>query len=410
MPNHRKVIRFPESGRERRRILRQSEDPRLRLASVLASASGWLFALALVLFLITNYRLFTPDSLRSLFTSLAAGMQTTTSDAATIEYASGSIVDAELFGGGLAYVDSDTLYVSKPNGVNQLSFQLSYGNPAVETSNSLVLAYDRGGKEAVLANALTDVCAVTLDSPILSGTIGENGGFALVTDESGFKTAVRVYNDHGGEPVFTWQTSKYYIQAAALSPDGNYLALLAFRQDGVELCSELLFWRLKRRQDEQEADAVYSLGSALGYAVKFLNSSTAAVMTDHGACLVTRKGVLLGTDEVPPGDLIGYAFCDRGILVASNAYQGAARCEIRLLSANGSISEEPLYISSEIQHLSADGSVFGALTTDGLQVYSVSSWNELWTNHTVTGARGLRMDSSGTAYVLYGSDCRIFRH
>ncbi len=77
MPNHRKVIRFPESGRERRRILRQSEDPRLRLASVLASASGWLFALALVLFLITNYRLFTPDSLRSLFTSLAAGMQNT---------------------------------------------------------------------------------------------------------------------------------------------------------------------------------------------------------------------------------------------------------------------------------------------------------------------------------------------
>lgn len=403
------VVRFPESKRERRRILRSSEDPRLRLSSILASACGWLFALALILFIITNYRLFLPESLRRLYSILAAGVQTTTSDAATIDYASGSIIDATLFGSSLAYVDSDTLYVSKPNDLNQLTLQISYGNPVVEATNSLVLAYDRGGNEAVIANAITALREIELDSPILSGTLGDSGAFALVTDESGFKTAVRVFNSGGGDPVFIWQTSRYYIQDAALSPDGSYLALLAFQQDGIEMQTDLLFWRLRRSADEQEPDAVYSLGSSLGYAVEFLNSSAAAVVTDHGAHLVTKKGVLLGQKELSPNDMIGYAFCDRGILLASNAYQGAAHAMIELIATNGTVSEEPLYINSEIQQLSADGATLGVLTTDGLKVYSVPSWHEQWHNSTVTGARSLRMDSSGTAYVLYGNECRIFR-
>lgn len=409
MPDNRKVVQFPKSNRERRKLLQKSEDPRLRLASILASASGWLFTLALVMFLISNYRLLLPDSLQRIFGYLAAGLQTTSSDAATIEYASGTVNDAELFGGGLAYVDSDTLYVSKPNGIHQLAYQLSYSDPAVETSDSLVLAYDRGGHGAILANALTPVCEVETESPILSGTIGENGGFALVTDESGYKTAVAVYNNNGRR-VFRWQAAQYYILSAALSPDGNHLAALCFEQDGVELKSRLVLWRTGRQQaDPPEPEAEYPLGSALGYEVRFIGSSTIAVMTDRGAYLIDRRGELQGSCEVSSSDLIGYAFCDRGVLLVTSAYQGTARAEVRLLSLNGEISEEPIYIPSEIQHLSAAGSVFGVLTNDGVRVYNVSVWNELWSDNSVTGARGLRMDPSGAAYVLYGNECRIFR-
>lgn len=409
MADDRKIVQFPESDRERRKILQKSEDPRLRLVSILASASGWLFTLALVLFLISNYRLLLPDSLQRIVGYLAAGLQTTSSDAATIEYASGTMTDAELFGGGLAYVDSDTLYVSKPNGIHQLALQLSYGDPVVETSDSLVLVYDRGGRGATLANALTPICSVETESPILSGAIGENGGFVLVTDESGYKTAAAVYNN-SGRRVFRWQASQHYIQSAALSPDGNYLAALCFEQDGVELESRLIVWRTGKQQtDPPTSEAEYSLGSALGFETRFLDSSTVAVMTDRGAYLIDRRGELEGLYPVSSGDLIGYAFCDRGVIVVTSAYQGTARAEVRMLGRSGVVSEEPIYVPSEIQHLSAAGSVFGVLTNDGVRVYSASVWDELWTDNSVTGARGLRMDSSGAAYVLYGGECRIFR-
>lgn len=409
MPDNHKVVQFPESSQERRKILRKNEDPRLRLATILASASGWLFTLALVMFLISNYRLLLPDSLQRIFGYLAAGLQTTSSDAATIEYASGTMTDAELFSGGLAYVDSDTLFVSKPNGIHQLSLQLSYSDPVVETSDSLVLVYDRGGRGAALANALTPICEVEVGSPIISGAIGENGGFVLVTDESGFKTAAAVHNNNGGQ-VFKWSTPQYYILSAALSPDGKHLAALCFEQDGVELESRVLLWRIGKQQtDPPTPEAEYSLGSALGFETRFLNSSTIAVMTDRGAYLIDRDGELTGRYEVPSNDLIGYAFCDRGVLVVTSAYQGAARAEVRMLALNGEVSEKPIYISSEIQHISASGSVFGALTNDGVRVYSATVWNELWSDSSVTGARGLRMDSSGAAYVLYGNECRIFR-
>ncbi len=409
MAENRKIVQFPESNRERRRLLLKNEDPRLRISAILASASGWLFTLSLVMFLISNYRLFLPDSLQRIVGYLAAGLQTTSSDAATIEYASGSMSDAELFGGGLAYVDSDTLYVSKPNGIHQLAYQLSYSDPVVEASDSLVLVYDRGGDGAALANALTPVCEIETDAGILSGTIGENGGFVLVTDDSGYKSAVSVYNN-SGKRLFRWQASQYYILSAALAPDGNHLAALCFEQNGVELESRLVLWRIGRQQaDPPEPELEYELGPALGFEARFLSSSTVAVMTDRGAYLIDRRGELIGSYEVSSNDLIGYAFCDRGILVATSAYQGTARAEVRLLALNGTVSEEPIYIPSEIQHLSAAGGVFAALTNEGVRVYSVSAWHELWSDNTVTGARGLRMDPSGAAYVLYGNECRIFR-
>ena len=165
-----------------------------------------------------------------------------------------------------------------------------------------------------------------------------------------------------------------------------------------------------KQYDENAApEAEYQLGSALGYEVRFLDASTAAAMTDRGAYLINRRGELEGQYEVPARDLLGYTFCDRGLLIVTSAYQGSARAEVRLLARNGGLSEEAIYIHSEIQHISAAGSVFGVLTAEGLRVYSVTAWNELWSDSSVSGARGLRMDSSGTAYVLYGGDCRIFR-
>ena len=111
------IIRFPASKKERRRLLRESKDKRVRLVGTLRMACGWLLIIGTALFLLTNYQLFSPSSLRSFAEYAAAGLQRREGDITTINYESGAFSDGALFQNGLAYADSDALYFARPGSV-----------------------------------------------------------------------------------------------------------------------------------------------------------------------------------------------------------------------------------------------------------------------------------------------------
>ena len=61
------IIRFPVSPGERRRLLRESKDPRVRLTGMLRMICGWVLLMGTLLFLVANYRMFSPTAVQSFF-------------------------------------------------------------------------------------------------------------------------------------------------------------------------------------------------------------------------------------------------------------------------------------------------------------------------------------------------------
>ena len=82
--NKQNIIRFPSSGKERRRLLREHKDPRLRITAAARTICGWLLVIGTFLFLLTNYSLFSPSSLRSLVQYTIAGLHRTDDAITTI--------------------------------------------------------------------------------------------------------------------------------------------------------------------------------------------------------------------------------------------------------------------------------------------------------------------------------------
>ena len=80
------IIRFPLSRRERRQRLLDSKDARIRTTALLRMLCGWALVLGTALFLIANYRIFTPTSLRTLGSYIAAGIRSHDGDITTINY------------------------------------------------------------------------------------------------------------------------------------------------------------------------------------------------------------------------------------------------------------------------------------------------------------------------------------
>ena len=149
------VIRFPSSKWERRRILRESTDVRVRAIVMLRLVCGWLLIAAVFLFLVSNYRIFTPSSIRSMASYALAGLREREGDITTINYENGTIADGALFENGLAYADSDSLFLEKPGDMLTMRHTIGFTSPVVETCGDYVLVYDRGGTQATLANSLT---------------------------------------------------------------------------------------------------------------------------------------------------------------------------------------------------------------------------------------------------------------
>ena len=69
------IVRFPTSKKERRKLLQESKDKRVQLVRTLRRACGWLLVIGAFLFVLTNYRLLTPSSLRSLAEYTVAGLR-----------------------------------------------------------------------------------------------------------------------------------------------------------------------------------------------------------------------------------------------------------------------------------------------------------------------------------------------
>lgn len=392
------IIRFPSSRKERRRLLRESKDPRVRLTALLRSVCGWLLVICTALFLLSNYQLFTPTSIRSLAEYAVAGFKQHEGDITTINYENGTFSDAALFEAGIAYADNDSLFLARPGSVTTMKHTLGYSSPVVETSDDYVLVYDRGGMQAVLTNSATAVAELSLDSAIITGSIGQDGCFVLVTDEQGYRTAVAVY-DTSGKEVFKYQSSEYYIVSADLSPDGKTLAALAFRQDGVALNSHVLFYDVSSGSLDADVTLEDTLGMALCY-----SGNTAAVLCDDGLYMIDRGGEAEHTLTVASSDLISLTAHDNTLAIATRSYSGA-RSDLYTIRS-GTLSG-PYALSEEPSALAISAAGTAVLSASGVTVYD-TSFTPQWRNTEAVGARRVLMTDDGTVCALYTKNARLF--
>ncbi|MGI6180956.1 MAG: DUF5711 family protein [Agathobaculum sp.] len=396
------IIRFPSSREERRRILRENEDRRVRIVSLLRSACGWLLAACTLLFLLFNFRLFTPSAIRSAAEYAIAGLRQHEGDITTITYENGSFADGVLFESGLAYADSDSLYLAKPGSITTMRCPLGYSAPVVEAAGNYVLAYDRGGTQALLANSVAATAELTLSSPIITGSIGQNGHFVLVTDEQGYRTAAAVYDTRGKE-VFKYQSSEYYIVSAALSPDCSTIAVLGFRQQGISLDSHVLFYSVSTGELESDVTLTDALGMELCYAA----NGAAAVLCDNGLYLAGRKdGSAEKLLSYSSSDLLTFTVQDDALALALRSYTSSARSDLYVLRANGGL-EQPLPLAEEPSAVALSSTGVAALSASGVSVYDAAH-TPLWRNSEAVGARRILLIGDGTLYALYTKNTRLF--
>lgn len=265
-----------KQGKLKNNITRFRQDKRLAVTGALYSLA-LIGMLACVVFGIVRYHeSLRPENLSRLAAYVkAAG--TMTDPFTRYDFEAGLNTVYEPFGSGLAVASGDTYSFVSGLGDSSYSIQLRYNDPAIRVSKDYVLLYDRNGTGLCVANGYAEYLNTHTDSPILTASMNQNGDFALVTDQTGYRSAVTVY-DSRQRLLCQWLTSQYYVMAASVSPDGQHFAALCLGQNGMELTTRVLYFDIGKEAPVWTVE----LGERQVYSMTHDKSGGLVIVCDDG--------------------------------------------------------------------------------------------------------------------------------
>ena len=265
-----------KQGKLKNNITRFRQDKRLAVTGALYSLA-LIGMLACVVFGIVRYH----ESLRpenlSRLASYAKAASTMTDPFTHYDFEAGLNTVYEPFGAGLAVASGDTYSFISGLGDSSYSIQLRYNDPAIRVSRDYVLLYDRNGTGFCVANGYAEYLNKNTDSPILTAAINQKGDFALVTDQTGYRSAVTVY-DSRQRLLCQWLTAQYYVMTASVSPDGEHFAALCLGQNGMALVTRVLYFAIGEEQPAWTVD----LGEKQVYSITHDKSGGLVIVCDDG--------------------------------------------------------------------------------------------------------------------------------
>ena len=105
---------------------------------------------------------------------------------------------------------------------SEKSAAFSGENPVIKHNGDKILVFHKGSEKAFFMNGKKNI-PITASGNILTGAVNENGYFALLTEEKGFKAEIVVY-DKNGEEFYKWHSAENFVTDITLSPSNTAFA------------------------------------------------------------------------------------------------------------------------------------------------------------------------------------------
>lgn len=381
------------------RRLKQS-NPLFRLLALLATAALILGAMVLVI-----YR----DSVNAdafkrwlAYRSMAAGES---GESAPFSHGGGDKLSVAYLDSGIVTVSATGAHYYDLNGEQLAEEVLSLENPVLAVSRTTAVVYDagnqslfafRGGEEAFRLGPEGN-------ADLLSARPNENGWLAVTAQQSGYKGAVTVYDRKGSE-VIQISLSSVFVVDAAVSPDGQAVAVVTIGQEGGAFFSRLLLYRV----NQEEPFAQVDLGSLAVLDMDY----------DDGVIWVLGEDRLLTVSLLPeeqtvqtcfisPNYLKGCSLEGDGfaLLLVGRYRSGGATQALRVDSSAQVVQSIPL--SGQVLDYAAAGGFCALLNGSRLSIYNAE--HELFASvENTKAARKVALAANGSAVLANGQQAWLY--
>ena len=302
-----------------------------------------------------------------------------------------------------AVLDGDLL-VCSPNaislysgsGTNYVSQPVAMEHPVVNSNGSLAVVYDAGGDELYVLGQRELIWTGEDLTSILSARLNLNGYLTVVTQSSGYRGVVTVY-DSTYTPLMSVNISSAFVMDAALSDDGKTLAIITVSQREGVFDSTLSLYAMNTSDSGSfTPDSSLSLGSAVVLDLKHTQDQIWMV-SDRGLSVSDHTGTT-ATADWSSLYLKRYTLAGDGYAVALlGKYRAGSQAQLWVVDSQG--QSRTMDIDQQVLSISAAGRYIAVLTGDRLDIYTDTL--ELYASLDGTqGARNVLLMEDGSAILL----------
>lgn len=298
------------------------------------------------------------------------------------------------------YSDSGNCYVDRP---------VSLSSPVSMTSGDWSLVYDVGGTELVVFRDRTDVFSLSLKSgqKFLSARINRSGYLAIITQESGYKGSVLVY-DNKFQPMVQLNLSSSFLMDAAVAADNKTLAVVTIGQNSYSFESRLDFYLLEHLLPDQEPtpDASCSLGDNVILDLREQGGAFWA-LGENSLSAVSASGELLGSYSYNGRYLKEFSLDGEGYAVLLlGKYRSGSLADLVVVDREG-VELASQSLNDQVLYLAAAGRYTAVLTADRLDIYT-GALEPYSTLEDVQSARKILLRDDGTAVLIASDTAQLY--
>lgn len=272
----------------------------------------------------------------------------------------------------IAYLDSGAVTVSAAgahyyglNGEHLAEEVLSVENPVLSASRTAAVAYDAGNQSLfVFRNGEESFkLSLTGGNNLLSARVNDSGWLAVTAQQSGFKGAVTVYNSRGRE-VITIGLSSVFAVDAAVSPDGQSVAVITMGQEQGNFFSRLLLYPL----DQTEPSLQVELGALTVLDLDY-EEGLLWVLGEDRLLTVPTDGTETHTYYLTPNYLKGCSLEGEGFaLLLEGPYRAGGAAQAVIVDGSAQ-AVRSIPLASQVLDYSAAGTYFALLSGSRLTIY-----------------------------------------
>ena len=298
----------------------------------------------------------------------------------------------------LVVVSQNYIQFLRDDGTAYYSHQIQLNQPALSVGGGLVVAYDIGGEHYSVYSKDQQLLEVEQEEGygVISARLNSSGYLAVVSEKSGYKGAVSVYNDEQ-DLVFRFNSSSQYLIDAVVTEDCRHVLVAALGQESGRFCTRWITYAL----DKEEADGEELLLDHLTMDLGWLGSTYASI-ADHELVFMDETGAETGKFSYGNLYLRQYTLGGDGFAaLLLNRYQAGSIGSLVTVGEDGE-ALALLDVTQEILDISAAGSYLAVLYSNRLTIYNENL--EEYSRLDDTGyASQVIMYEDGSALVIGGN-------
>ena len=305
--------------------------------------------------------------------------------------------------GDLLVCSGNAISLYSGSGTRYIHEQVSMENPVVNTNGTLAVVYDAGGSSLYVLGQRALVWSATDLEGILSARLNKNGQLTVVTQASGYRGMVTVY-DASYNPLMSVSLASAFVMDAALSDDGRTLATLTVGQNDGAFATGLELYTMNYSSGGYQADVSCSLGGGVALGLRHTQSAVWA-LSDRGLTVTGHDGQTVWVDW-PGKYLRRYTLRGDGFAVALlGKYRAGSQAELWVVDSRG--GWQTLELNEQVMSIAAAGRYFAVLTGDRLDIYTDGL--ELYSSLEGTqGARTVLLMPDGSAVLISANSAGFY--